>query len=369
MNEVDIRRHLQIAAEALREAFLLPPHETHDQGLEDKLLDLFRYLQHCDLRLQIDQAPPAEKTLTIGKILTDTAFQMVLQLLKTTPCQNRYDPLRAILCNAMEALGVLAYTEEGNARFLLDLSNVMPCLPLLKSHVRIEGHAASAIGVRLYMNGFVKPFFKNDPAVKIFSDGLHALASSKGPLTLDEIIRDCTDLLCTFWKTRFGFHQGVPYGCASGARWVGTNDWPSTVEEITRVPRARKGGLIPHYARVYIFKLALADAQLLVEMHDSGSDEFEAARNAIKVHVHVNALLACITYLKYAVVQNIETLAEKAITTLDYSASLPGVQSPSNRDPPTKSPPTVPRREPDLPLSEGQRELRSNKRRKKLFQS
>ena len=79
--------------------------------------------------------------------------------------------------------------------------------------------------------------------------------------------------------------------------------------------------------------------------------------------------LLVFTYLKYAVVQNIVALAEKAITTFDYSASLQGVQSPSNRDPPNNSPPTVPRREPDLPLSEGQRELRSNKRRKQLFPS
>ena len=80
---------------------------------------------------------------------------------------------------------------------------------------------------------------------------------------------------------------------------MGTNDWPSTVEEITRVPRARKGGLIPHYARVYIFKLALADAQLFAEMHDAGSVEFVDASNAIKVNVHVNALLACLLTCVY----------------------------------------------------------------------
>ena len=141
----------------------------------------------------------------IEKILTDTAFQMILQLLETTPSQNRYNSLRAILCNAMESLGQLAYTREGNARFLLDLLDVIPRLPLLKCHARIEGHSASANGIRLNMIGFVKPCFKSDRAVKIFSDGLDALASSKGPLKLDDIIRDCTDLLCTFWNTRFGF--------------------------------------------------------------------------------------------------------------------------------------------------------------------
>ena len=100
MSEAQHRRQLQIAAQALREAYLEQPDETSDQGLEDKLLELFRYLQGCDLgcdlELQMDQAPAAEK------ILTETAFQMVLQLLETTPSQNRYNSLRAILCNAMD---------------------------------------------------------------------------------------------------------------------------------------------------------------------------------------------------------------------------------------------------------------------------
>ena len=58
------------------------------------------------------------------------------------------------------------------------------------------------------------------------------------------------------------------------------------------------------------------------------------------------------TYLKYTAVQKIVKLAEKAIETGDYSPSLPGVQSPCNRDPPNNSPPTVPWREPDQPPSE-----------------
>ena len=80
---------------------------------------------------------------------------------------------------------------------------------------------------------------------------------------------------------------------------MGTNDWPSTVEEITRVPRDCKGGLTAHHVRAYIFKLALADAQLLAEMHDSGNEEFVDARNTIKVNVHVNALLACLLTCVY----------------------------------------------------------------------
>ena len=78
----------------------------------------------------------------------------------------------------------------------------------------------------------------------------------------------------------------------------------------------------------------------------------------------VAGLLFVFTYLKYAVVQNIAALAEKAITTHDYSASLQGVQSPSNMDPPNKSPPTVPRPEPELLLSG--REMHQDKRRKKI---
>ena len=77
---------------------------------------------------------------------------------------------------------------------------------------------------------------------------------------------------------------------------MGTHSWTSTdstLEEISRLSRTRAGVPIDHYGRAYIFKLALADAQLLAEMHDPGTVEFEAACNAIKVHVHVNALLAC----------------------------------------------------------------------------
>ena len=193
MSETQHRRQLQIAAQALREGYLEPPDENRDQGIQDKLLDLFRYLQGCDLE-RMDQAPAAEK------ILMETALQMVLQLLESTPSQNRYNLLSTILCIAMESLAPLAYTREGNARFLLDLLDVIPRLPLLKCHARIEGHSASANGIRLNMIGFVKPCFKSDRAVKIFSDGLDALASSKGPLTLDVIIRNCTNLLCTRLK-------------------------------------------------------------------------------------------------------------------------------------------------------------------------
>ncbi len=45
-----------------------------------------------------------------------------------------------------------------------------------------------------------------------------------------------------------------------------------------------------HYGRAVIFKLALADAQLLAEMHDPGSVEFEAARNAAVEPVTLNEL-------------------------------------------------------------------------------
>ena len=54
--------------------------------------------------------------------------------------------------------------------------------------------------------------------------------------------------------------QGVPYGCSSGAGGMGTNDWPSTVGEITRVPRDCKGGLTAHHVRAYIFVVAGATA-------------------------------------------------------------------------------------------------------------
>ena len=61
MNEAQHQRQLQITAQALREAFLDPPDEIRDQGLEDKLLELFQYLQRCDLELQMALAP-VEKT-------------------------------------------------------------------------------------------------------------------------------------------------------------------------------------------------------------------------------------------------------------------------------------------------------------------
>ena len=55
------------------------------------------------------------------------------------------------------------------------------------------------------------------------------------------------------------------------------------------------------------------------------------------------------TYLKYATVQKIVKLAEKAIETGDYSLSLPGVQSPCNRDP--RAAAAAPLRGPALPAN------------------
>ncbi len=166
----------------------------------------------------------------------------------------------------------------------LDVLAVVQHIPPLKCHAQVEDHCSSAMGLLLNGIGFSMPYFSADPAAKNPSDCLEAFASSQGPLTLGGIILACTELLCNIWETRSSYIQGIPYGLANrrGMGIVGINPWTSTVEEKSIVSRTH-AGISGHYGRAIIFELALADSQLsLAEMHDPGSVEVEAARNAIQ---------------------------------------------------------------------------------------
>ena len=282
-NDAELRGQLRSTVEAIRQAYLRGPNEIYDEDVQQKLLELFQYLQSHDTEQQQRMQP-------LEKLLAETANKMVLQLLEITPSPKRYNLLRTILYDSMESLGHLAYTEEGEASFLLDMLAVVQHLPPLKCHERGEGHRSSVMGVLLNCTGFIKPFYSGDSAVKVFADSLEALASLQGPLTLGGIIKDCMELLCYFLETRSSHIQGVPYGLANG-RVVGIEYLTSSLEEMNRLAHTCNGMDSGHYGWVFTYKLAMADAQLLAEMHDSGSTEFNAAHNAIQVHV--NALLAC----------------------------------------------------------------------------
>ena len=123
------------------------------------------------------------------------------------------------------------------------------------------------------------PFQHKDPGMKKLGQALHDLAKNPG-LNVNEVADKATQLLCDLLGERRGFVQVVPYSVPCLERHGETIG--STLEEMARFCRCRKGAP-PHYARVYLFKMAEMVCSLLDNMNDSGSKEFESTRTAVQV--------------------------------------------------------------------------------------
>ena len=257
------------------------PDETSDQEVETALVELFKFLEcHDDLAWYSVWAEDAP----LERILSKTALRIISQHLICIHSPDRYKNLHQTLYNAMEQLGSLAYTKEGNGRFKGAMTLVQPLLSLLKPHSRIKGHFASVQGVRLGGVGYLKPYYSCDPEILKLAAGLYNIAAMPGRVKLDWIISDLTQLMCNLWRKRCGFIQGVPFGDTDvQPNHQGVRDsCASVLEEFTRFSRSRKVAG-EHHARAYLYKMALLDEQLLSQMFDAGNAEFDAARNAILV--------------------------------------------------------------------------------------
>ena len=279
---VDALRRLVHAASTA----ILAAHDGLDPALdvlvETALTDLFRYISGMDaLAWAAARAsvPPGESFAETECVLSETSSELMLQLLSTMPSEKRFLALRQTLIRATEKLAPLAYSKTGNDIFKKDLIGADRTVPFLKPHARVEGHRGSALGVQLFGHGQMHPLYHQDPNMKVLGQALQDLSEDQ-ELNVNIAVKEVTQHLCDFMSKRRGFIQGVPYGLPI------LNGFGETIaiilEEITRVSRNRRSTM-PHYARVYIFKMAQMVALLLDEMHDSGSKDFETARTAVKV--------------------------------------------------------------------------------------
>jgi hypothetical protein len=277
----DLRLRVQAAADAIRAA-----HDGQDSVLdvlvEKAVTELYRYISGMDALAWAtarDAVPPGESFAETECVLSETSSELMLQLLSKMPSESRFLALYHTLLRGMEKLAPLAYSDAGQAIFKNDVCNANRTVPLLKPYARVEGHHGSVFGVQLFGHGRMLPPYHQDPNMKVLSRALQDLSEDPA-LNVNIGVKGVTQHLCDFMSKRRGLIQGVPYGLPI------LNGFGETIaiiiEEITRVSRDRRSSM-PHYARVYLFKMSQMVALLLDEMYDTGSNDFETSKTAVKV--------------------------------------------------------------------------------------
>ena len=248
-----------------------------DASLVSALTDLVHWISR-DTQETLASEATAQYNFSFERLLATTCSEVMTLLLAIMPSELRFLALTEKLFLSMENMGPLAYTEEGNAILKADITNAKDTMPLLKPHARVEGHHSSVLGVKLRGHGRMLPFQHQDSGMKKLGQSFDKLAEYHS--VFDEVAEKVMQLLCDLLGERRGFVQGVPYGVPCLHRHgetIGT-----TLEEMARFSRSRRGAP-PHYARVYLFKMAEMVGSLLDNMNDSGSKEFESTRTAVQV--------------------------------------------------------------------------------------
>ena len=146
-----MQRLIQAAATAIHRAHEGVLGQDIDPAVESALTELVESIQALD-GLAWDEAisTQGEDFAQLECLLSKTSSRVMCQLLALMPSELRCISLHQTLFNAMEKMGPLAYSMEGNMRFMTDLKQAQATIPLLKPYSRVEGHYSSALRVQQF---------------------------------------------------------------------------------------------------------------------------------------------------------------------------------------------------------------------------